>query len=415
MIPDQSQATAIQAIASTNNLSVLTGGPGFGKTFTIQNLLERLWSVSIIKPEKTFLACPTGKAAKVLEDSLYLLDVENPPATIHRMLGCQGPTWIHNEKNPLEADCVIIDEASMVDSALLARVIFSITKGCRIILVGDKDQLPPVAAGNPFHDIVASGKNVNRLEINHRQAEGSLIADACSKIIVGEKPTFGHPGEYTLGGTREDDLFHVKEDDKDEIPEKIAAIVAPWHKDILDYCVLAPQRTGPCGVENLNKYLQEVLNPPEEFKTEAKIFPWLTLRTGDKVLHTKNNYGLGVFNGFTGVVKYIDDVSGDVWVNYDGQEVIYSEKKDLQQLTLGYCLTVHKSQGSQYKHGVLACHSTHYYMWSRELLYTAVSRFKEELHVVGDKRGLQRAVSNSTENKRNTYIDLALRGEASGI
>ena len=406
---DVSQEAAVSYIIKSGGISVLTGGPGFGKTFTIQELLRRLWSDYGIRPDLTRMACPTGKAAKVLEDALDI-EVENRPSTIHRMLGCQGQIWEYGPTNRLSTQCLILDEASMIDSKLLARVITSISEGCKIILVGDKDQLPPVAAGCPFRDILTYGKQeaVSRLQTNHRQAQGSLIADACGRVIDGSKPLFGKQGEKTLGGKRQDDLFFIEEEDKEEIPNTVAAIARSWHDTGKDYCVLAPQRTGVCGVEAMNKYLQETLNPPSKDKYEISVAPWLTLREGDKVLHTKNNYGLDVFNGFTGRILDIDPVSQVILVDFDGQYVSYTETKDIKQLTLGYCLTVHKSQGSQYKYGVLVCHSSHYYMWSRQLLYTALSRFREELYVVGNNKAIKRAITNSQDDSRNTYLKLAL-------
>lgn len=409
---DDSQESAVNNIIKTKHISVLTGGPGFGKTFTIQELLLRLWSHHGIKPHLTRLACPTGKAAKVLNEALRV-EVKNKPSTIHRMLGCNGKGWTFNQFNRLEAECLILDEASMIDSALLARVITSISEGCKIVLVGDKDQLPPVAAGCPFRDVVSYGEQdaVSRLQINHRQREGSLIAHGCGLVNSGERLLFGAPGKNTLNGQRADDLFFVEEEEKEEIPDAVAIIAKRWHDAGEDYCVLAPQRTGACGVAALNIYLQAALNPPDALKAEIEVAPWLTLREGDKVLHTQNNYDLDVFNGFTGRVLNVDPISGVILVDFDGQHVTYTKTNEIKQLALGYCLTIHKSQGSQYKRGVLVCHSSHYYMWSRQLLYTAISRFKEELWVVGNKKAIKRAVDNSTEKARNTYLRLALLGK----
>lgn len=407
---DESQQKAVVGISTNKNITVLTGGPGFGKTFSINVLLSVLFKNGL-KRENTYLACPTGKAAKVLEDALESeLDLENNPVTIHRMLGCNGPMWEYDKKNKLWADCVIIDESSMVDSLLLSKVLESVSPGCKFILVGDKDQLPPVGAGCAFRDIIAADipSTVYRLETNHRQAEGSLIADACGKVINGERPIFGIEHSHTLEGGREDDLFFVEEDEKEEIPELLVGVVRDWHDQKKDYCVLAPQKTGVCGVEKINEFLQASLNPPSAQKAELKTSSWLTLREGDKVMHIKNNYALDVFNGFTGIVTSIDSISERVVVDFDGQIVTYCETADLKELVLGYCMTIHKSQGSQYKHGVIICHSSHYYMWSRQLLYTAISRFREELHIIGNKKALKRAANNSVEDSRQTYLSLAL-------
>jgi len=414
---DASQEKAIIGIANNKNIAVLTGGPGFGKTFTIKALLQDLFNEGL-NPEKVYLACPTGKAAKVLDKSLAEDDeepikLENRPATIHRLLGCNGPLWEFNKQNKLEADCIIIDEASMVDSLLMARVLESVSTGCKFVFVGDKDQLPPVGAGCAFRDIIAANlpDTVYRLEKNHRQAAGSLIADACGHIINGERPTFGEVGAKTLGGERLDDLFHIEEEEKEDIPALLVDVVRGWHDKKKDYCVLAPQKTGVCGVEAINKHLQESLNPASDSKQQMKVSAWLTIREGDKVMHIKNNYGLDVFNGFTGVVVSVDPIFEQIVVDFDGQIVTYTDKADLKELVLGYCMTIHKGQGSQYQHGAIICHSSHYYMWSRQLLYTAVSRFREELHIIGNKKALKRAISNSVEDSRQTYLSLALVGE----
>jgi len=420
---DQSQQQAVDNISKlTSRIYLLIGAGGSGKTFTIQHLLQQLWSdpeKTGITDETTYLAAPTGKASKVLNDAFQLAEFEtfNEAKTIHRLLGYNpGTGWEYNAENQLDATLVILDEASMVDSLLLSRVIEALPEGCVLILVGDDAQLPPVAPGQPFTDMITCGPGeiINRLLTNHRQAQGSLIADGCLKILAGKKPTFGKPGENTLGGVLQDDLFFIEEDDKSEIPLIVSTLCRTWHEQGLDYTVLAPQRTGVCGVDEMNKYLQEELNPPATNKAQIKV-AWLTLRVGDKVLQTKNNYGLGVFNGFTGIITKIGlDYEGkdEIVVDFDGQIVRYSESKDIRELALGYCMTVHKSQGSQFKYGVLICHSSHYYMWSRSILYTGVSRFRQELHVVGDKKALKRGLSNVVSGDRNTFLKLRLGGEA---
>jgi len=419
---DQSQQSAVDKISRLSSpVYLLIGAGGSGKTYTIQHLLEQLWADenNEIFYETTYLAAPTGKASKVINDAFQLagFEVENEAKTIHRLLGYNpGAGWEYNADNPLDASLVIIDEASMIDSLLLSRVIEALPEGCKLILVGDENQLPPVAPGQPFTDLIMCGRQeiVNRLTTNHRQAQGSLIADGCLKILDGKKPTFGARGENTLGGVLQDDLFFIEETDKEEIPYIVSELCRPWHEQGLDYAVLAPQKTGVVGVDALNKYLQEELNPAATDKAQIKV-AWLTLRVGDKVLQTKNNYGLGVFNGFCGIIRKIGmnyDGEEVVVVDFDGQEVTYRESKDVKELALGYCMTIHKSQGSQFKYGVLVCHSSHYYMWSRSILYTGVSRFRQELHIVGDKKAIKRGLSNVVSGDRNTYLKLRLVGEA---
>jgi len=419
---DQSQQAAVDNISKlTHNIHLLIGAGGSGKTFTIQHLLTQLWEAqdNDISNDTTYLACPTGKAAKVLNDAFAQDDfkVDNEAKTIHRLLQYNPGTgeWTYNQFNRLPAKLVILDEVSMVDSLMLEKVVDALPKDCQLILVGDDEQLPPVGPGQPFSDLIVHGPReiINRLTTNHRQAQGSLIAGGCLDILAGKTPTWGTWGLNTMGGILKDDLFFIEEPEKEEIPFIVSEVCYPWHMAGCDYAVLAPQKTGVCGVDAMNKYLQETLNPASEDKPEINV-AWLTLRVGDKVLQTKNNYDLGVFNGFTGIVQEIGinfDGEQTITVNFDGQIVRYEEKEHIKQLTLGYCLTVHKSQGSQFKYGVLICHSSHYFMWSRSLFYTGVSRFRQELHIVGDRKAIKRGLSNVVSGERNTFLKLALAGE----
>ncbi len=415
MILDDSQQQAIDSVLSTDSLSVITGGPGTGKTTIVKKLLKTLWENDKFHPLNTYMMTPTGKASKVLHDSLqadkdFYLNVFNNPGTIHRILGCRGKVWKYDEFNPLPADLLIIDESSMIDSQLLARVIVSIRPDCKIILCGDAAQLQPVSAGCPFLDI-CQNKNkltVSRLNINHRQKQGSLIANACDLIIQGKLPLFGAPNGHTLKKDRPDDLFFHEYEDKLDVPAAVVNLCKTWQENKEDYQVLSPQRTGVCGVENLNKFLQAELNPPAVGKVQLQVAPWLVFRVGDKILNTKNNYDLDIFNGFTGIVKSVNNRDGSLVVDFDGQVVEFCEKKDIRNLVLGYVLTLHKAQGSEFKKGVVVCHTSHFYMLSRSLIYVGVSRFRDELHIVGDMRGLKRAVKNDTAQKRNTFLNEAL-------
>jgi len=414
------QQFAVDSISKLERkVYIMTGGAGVGKTTVLQHLLIELWGDpdSGITPDNTYIGCPTGKSAKVVNDAMPNGFLENEAKTVHRLLAYNPATgWGHNKDNPLDAALVICDESSMISSMLLSVIIDAMPADCHLILVGDAQQLSPVDPGSPFHDLIHFGdqSTIFRLDKNYRQAQGSLIADGCLKILAGKKPTFGTAGEHTLGGVREDDLFFIEEDDKEEIPGIVAELCRPWNAEGLDFAVLAPQKTGVCGVDALNKYLQEELNPAATNKAQVKV-AWLTLREGDKVLVTKNNYGLGVFNGFCGIITKIGmDYDGEevIVVDFDGQEVTYRESKDIKELALGYCMTIHKSQGSQFQYGVLVCHSSHYYMQSRSSFYTAVSRFRQELHIIGDGKAMKRALSNVVSGDRNTYLKLRLQGEA---
>lgn len=418
----EEQQFAVDQISKLDRkIYVITGGAGAGKTTVLQHLLRKLWSnqSSGVNPDNTFIGCPTGKSAKVVNNAMPAGFLVNEAKTIHRLLEFNpGVGWMRNEDNPLDAKMIICDESSMIGSELLSQLIKATPDGCHMILVGDANQLNPVDAGAPFHDIINFGDPsvIFRLDKNYRQQKGSLIAHGCLAVLAGNTPTFGEQGKNTLGGELLDDLFFIEEEEKEEIPRIVGDLCEEWHKAGLDYAVLSPQKTGVCGVEAMNKYLQERLNPAAEGKEEVKA-GWVMLREGDKVLQTKNNYQLGVFNGFTGRVVSISKNGGAfggedlIIVDFDGETIEYEESDHIKQLALGYCMTVHKSQGSQFQHGVLVCHSSHYYMWSRSILYTGISRFREELWVVGNKKALKRGVQNVVSGERNTLIKLRLRGE----
>lgn len=415
--PDQSQQAAIDTITrGTKRAYMLIGAGGSGKTFTIQHILARLWADSgnAITNESTFLAAPTGKASKVINDA-FALDgffVENQAKTIHRLLHyIPGKGFTYNEENLLPASLIIIDEASMVDSQLMAALLRALPKGCFVILVGDENQLPPVGPGQPFTDLITcgSGEMVNRLTTNHRQQQGSLIAHGCLSILAGVMPTFGQPGQNTLNGELQDDLFFHPCDDKEDIADMVADICAPWHQAGLDYAALTPQNKGPAGVSAMNELLQARLNPPAAEKPELRVASWLTFRLGDRVLQTKNNYDLGVFNGFCGTIEQIQDDS--LLVSFDDEVVLYEKPEHIKQLILGYAMTIHKSQGSQWQYGCLVCHTTHFFMLQRSILYTGVSRFRKELHIIGETRAIKQALKNQVSGERQTYLKLRLAGE----
>jgi exodeoxyribonuclease V alpha subunit len=417
---DVSQQQAVDNISKLiSKIYLLIGAGGSGKTFTIQHLLTQLWEddSNYINPDTTFLAAPTGKAAKVINDAFARagFGVENEAKTIHRLLDYNpvaDPPWGYNSDEKLDASLVILDEASMVDSMLLFRVIDALPNDCVMILVGDDAQLPPVAPGQPFTDLIICGSQdiINRLTTNHRQSQGSLIADGCLKILSGNKMTFGRQGEHTLGGILKDDLFFLEIDEKEDIPQAVLSLVKLWNDNDEDYCILSPQHKGVVGVSEINSFLQRELNPSQPGVNEIKV-GFLTLRVGDKVKNIKNNYELNVFNGYNGTITSIDMDNTIVVVNFSGEIVVYEKKEHIKQLALGYCSTIHSAQGSQYKKGVLLIHNSHWYSWNRSLLYTAISRFREELHVIGNNRTIKRAISNIVSGSRNTYLKLKLSGD----
>jgi len=397
---DKHQTTAINNIYSSDKkIIVLTGGPGRGKTTILKELIH------LFGNKKIYLTAPTGKAAKVMEEALNGICLINQPMTIHRLLGCQGPgVWHHDENNRLDADIVICDEASMVGSELLARIINGVSENAKLVLVGDADQLPPVPPGCPFRDLCDTDNKsiINKLIVNFRQAEGSLIADACDRVKKRKQILFGRYGQKTLGGTRYDDLFFKGIEDKELIPDIVLDTCRQWADIGMDYQVLSPQHSGVCGVENINKFMQLKLNPAGMGRREYVASAFLTLRVGDKVINKKNNYKLDIFNGYVGrIIKISDD---GIVINFDGQEVMLSDRADIKNLRLAYCLTIHSSQGSEYANGVILMHSSHYFMLSNSLLYVALSRFKERLTVIGNKKGLNRAIKNVKSNNRQTYL-----------
>ncbi len=405
---DASQQTALNNIVNNNNrVMILTAGPGSGKSFTTKYIAEYLWHNNIITNDKTYFTAPTGKAAKVLDEYLDDINPVNKPQTIHRLLGCKGPgRWEYNRENKLDAEFVFVDESSMIDSEIMARLLSSVNQKARFILIGDKNQLNPVGPGCPFADLINlkdGTPTVNYLTENHRAKEGGLIAHNTDLIKRGHPLIFGKPGQYTLGGKRPDDLFHIEIDDKEYIATKIVDICRKWEENNEDYQVLAPQHSGACGIKSINEYMQTELNPAP--KTAIKLMNGV-IGVGDKVINKKNNYKHNIFNGYIGRVLEIDTYNRSMVIDFDGQVVTLSESEDLKNIELSYCVSIHKSQGSEYKRGVLVIHTSHSFMLSKPLLYVGVSRFKEELHIVGDRKAITRALKKNMANKRQTYLSL---------
>ena len=402
---DEHQHQAINNLSASNGLSVLCGSAGRGKSTIVDMLLERLIDHGA-DPKLIRICAPTGKACAVVND-MITAKLPSEAMTIHRMLGCQGPTWLHDSSNRLKAEWLIVEESSMVSSLMLARIINSVSEGCNIILSGDHKQLFPIDAGAPFLDIIKANRpgQVSKLITNYRQKNGELLADACERILDGTLPNFGEPGKDTLGQGTEDNVFFHAEEDKALIPPKTLAIVRAWYDNKDDHMVLIPQRTGDCGINSMNEYLQEQLNPHQPGVEEIKIYQWY-LRPGDRVKQTKNDYSLDVMNGFVGNVVGV--AGGCAVIDFNGEIKEYTTKEQLNNLALAYAVSIHSSQGSQYSKGVLVMHSSHYYMMSRQLLYVGVSRFRDELHVIGNKKALNRAIRNTTENSRQTFLGLSL-------
>jgi exodeoxyribonuclease V alpha subunit len=377
---------------------VLTGGPGTGKTTVVRGMLDVLEAQKF----KILLGAPTGRAAKRLSEA-----TDREAMTVHRLLestgGVEGaPLFMRNENEPLDAEVVIIDEVSMMDISLMNSFLQAIPDGCRVILVGDVDQLPAVGPGSVLKDILRSATMpVVRLTEVFRQAGESMIVTNAHRINRGMPPDF----------TSLDFQFH-EINDSDVVADAIVNLC----RDQLpkegfnvsyDVQVLAPMHRLVCGVENLNKLLQQALNPETDGKAAISGANQI-LREGDKIMQMKNNYSKGVYNGDIGFITGIQN--SRVAVRYPEQDVIY-ERGELEELHLAYAMSVHKSQGSEYPVVIMPLTSGHHIMLQRNLLYTAVTRAKERVILLGSKAALNTALSNDRTKRRYSLLAERLRGE----
>jgi len=388
----EQQRQAVQ-MALTSKISILTGGPGTGKTSTVQAILRLLQR----KGKMALLAAPTGRAAKRLAES-----TGHEAKTIHRLLEVspgEGFKFQRNQDNPLECDLLIVDECSMVDLILMNNVLKAIHPASHLLLVGDADQLPSVGAGNVLRDMIASEVvPVTRLEVIFRQAADSTIITNAHRINNGEMPLFPQDKK---------DFYFFGKEDPDEVADLVVDIVArriheKFSIPVEDIQVLSPMHRGAAGARALNEKLQAGLNPLRydrpEYRSGNRLF-----RPGDRVLQLRNNYDKDVFNGDVGRIEQIDLEEGEIRVNFEGRSVTY-EFSDLDELTLAYAMSVHKSQGSEYPVVVLPLLTQHYMLLQRNLLYTAITRAKKMVIVVGMRKAIAIAVKNDKIAARWTAL-----------
>lgn len=422
-ILDEMQKKAVTEAAS-HGLFILTGGPGTGKTTTINAIIRFFEGEGV----ELRLAAPTGRAAKRMTEATGY-----EAQTIHRLLELNGlpeeereGQAVHferNAENPLDADVIIIDEMSMVDINLMHSLLLAVTAGTRLILVGDENQLPSVGPGNVLRDIIRSREfSVVELKKIFRQASESDIVVNAHKINRGEQVTLSNKSR---------DFFFLKRQDADIIIRVVIALIQeklPRYVEAkpFDIQVLTPMRKGLLGVERLNQILQRYLNPPDSSKKEKELGQGL-FREGDKVMQIRNNYqleweirgrygipvdkGVGVFNGDTGILKSINEFSETAEVEFeDGRCAEYSFKQ-LEELELAYAVTIHKSQGSEYPAVVIPLLSGPRMLLNRNLLYTAVTRARKCVTLVGSEETFREMIKNEKQQRRYSSLDVRLKEE----
>lgn len=380
-----------------SGMTVITGGPGTGKTTVVQTIIRLAEQEGL----RILLCAPTGRAAKRLAET-----TQRKAKTIHRLLVPDGhvgamQVFEYNETKMLPADLVIVDEVSMLDMEMMYHLLSALKPQCRCILVGDADQLPSVGAGAVLHDIIASGQvPVVRLDTIFRQKEGGRIVTNAHLINSGRLPVVNEDTEFRF----------VEIDNEADGAEKISAL---YNSELLEtgdkfaVQVLSPMYKNPCGVDNLNQLIQERFNPPAEGKAELK-GKNVVFRVGDKVMQKHNDYEKGVFNGDMGEIFAIQ--KDMVYVRYPEQDVKY-EGQEVDEITLAYAITVHKSQGSEYHTVIMVLVNSHAIMLQRNLFYTAVTRAKRKVILVGTKRAVQTAVQNQRTSRRFTLLIPRLKGE----
>jgi exodeoxyribonuclease V alpha subunit len=392
---DASQSAAV-SLAESSRFACVTGGPGTGKTTCMEHLVARLRARGLT----VSLAAPTGKAAIRLSAK-----TGETATTVHRLLGYSpnsNSDWsfAHGEDNPIEADCVIVDEASMLDIELAAALMRAIPPSTSLVLVGDANQLPSVGAGRVFADFVESGAvPVARLTTVHRSASESWINTQAPVILRGEVPDLKTwPGRFEW----------VRTDSKYDVVAACVNFAGAAKKADASFQILSPVHKYEAGVDALNLAVQDACGSTRRI---FKIGDDSIVGLGDRVLQTRNDYELEIMNGELGEVIHADAKDDSLVVEFEDGKCKEIGASARFGLRLGNALTIHKSQGSEWDEVVVVVHSTHSKMLTRQLLYTAVTRAKKKVVIVGDEKGIKHAVRNPESERRNTRLALRLRGE----
>ncbi len=370
---------------------ILTGGPGTGKTTTLKGIIDSYKKLN----KNIMLAAPTGRAAKRMSEVIGL-----DAKTIHRLLEYNpiDMTFSRDEEHPLEVDLLVIDEASMIDTLLMNNLVNAIAHNTTLILVGDVDQLPSVGAGNILNDLISYAKiPTAKLTKIFRQAEESRIVVNAHRINRGEFPV--------ILNKEESDFFFIQESDEEKITENVLDLCQKrlpekyGFNPMNDIQVLTPMYKGETGVNNLNHQLQNALNPNQTTLVRGD----KNYKIGDKVMQLKNNYEKDIFNGDIGIIRSIDSDGQILSVSFNDKIISY-DFIDLDEITLAYAVTVHKSQGSEYPCVILPISTSHYIMLQRNLLYTAVTRASKMMILIGSKQALAMAINNKRSRRRYTSL-----------
>lgn len=424
MILSEKQKEAIRTI-NDNNVTIITGGPGTGKTTIIKSIIE----IYKQKKYKIVLCAPTGRAAKRMTET-----TGEEAQTLHRLLEIgkvDDDVFYKKDKDfegaPIDADIIIVDEMSMVDMFVMSYLLDCIYLGTKLILVGDTDQLPSVGPGSVLKDIISSEKiSTVHLDKIFRQAARSKIIVNAHRVNNGQK--FIQKDDAELSENAKEDFFFIKENNQEKILEQVLSLCNGRLKKFGDYDffeniqVLTPTKKGMLGTKELNKSLQQELNPPREGEPE-KASMGVIFRIGDRIMQTKNNYdmywerregdsietGNGVFNGEIGTITNINEKEKNIRIKFDDDKVCWYEFNDLEQIDHSYCITIHKAQGSEFDVVIMIVPQAAPMLLTRNLLYTGLTRAKKLLIVIGNDRVVDFMINNVDSKKRNTGLEYKLK------